>query len=393
MQSLSVKKGNLQSVIQIPASKSYANRALIVAAITSHSPKIFNIPGSTDVKNLILALKQIGLKTQEDDGFRFLNSFPECESGDQIINIGDGGTTARFLAALLLLGQRSYQLVLGGRLKDRPWNEFLSIASRLGAKAELKENILTIQGPVKFPEKLEIDCSKTTQFATAFSLLETITKTKIIPVNLNSSQSYWKMTDRVVSEIKSQKTFEIPRDWSSASYALAFGSLNQEIFFPGLYYDPFQADAKLFQILQKLGCLSQNQDGLRVKKTLLDLDFQLDVSDCLDLVPTLGFLLSHIHGHHELRGIENLVHKESNRLSEIVKLLKIFQKKAHLTDGILHIEGTSSTISSQVDLVMPEDHRMVMAGTLFLLNHGGGTISPQDAVKKSYPDFFTTISA
>jgi 5-enolpyruvylshikimate-3-phosphate synthase len=34
---------------------------------------------------------------------------------------------------------------------------------------------------------------------------------------------------------------------------------------------------------------------------------------------------------------------------------------------------------------------MVMTGTLFLLHHGGGTISPSEAVCKSYPDFFNLI--
>lgn len=393
MQSLSVKKSNLISVIQIPASKSYANRALIVAALSNQSPKIKNIPQSTDVKNLINALKQVGLKTLEDDGLQFLNSFPDCELGDQVIPIGDGGTTARFFATFLLLGRCSYQLELGGRLKDRPWEEFLKLASSLGAKAELNGNILLIKGPAKFPEILEVDCSKTTQFATAFALLENVTKTKVIPLHLNSSQSYWKMTDKVTSDIKFQSTYEIPRDWSSASYPLAFGALNQDIFFPGLIYDPHQADAKFFDILQNLACLDQMADGLAVRKLIVEQSIDMDVSDCLDLVPALSFFLSHLKGHHKLYGIENLVHKESDRLSEILKLLKTFEKEALVKDGILHIKGNSSKLSSSVNLSLPEDHRMVMAGTLFLLHHGGGTISPQDAVKKSYSDFFSIISA
>jgi 5-enolpyruvylshikimate-3-phosphate synthase len=49
-------------------------------------------------------------------------------------------------------------------------------------------------------------------------------------------------------------------------------------------------------------------------------------------------------------------------------------------------------MASLVDLDLPDDHRMVMTGTLFLLYHNGGTIRPAEAVNKSYPSFFEIIS-
>lgn len=391
MQSLSVKKSLLKSTIEIPASKSYANRALIVAAISPHSPKIFNLPDSTDVINLISALKQIGLKTDESGGLQFLNSFPDCETSDQKIEIGDGGTTARFIAAMLLLGKKSYALKLGGRLKDRPWDEFISIARNLGAKAELQNDILSIQGPAKFPMQLKVDCARTTQFATAFALITPSSQCEIQPVNLSSSQSYWEMTRKIIGDLNKAESYFVPRDWSSASYPLAFGALNQEIKFPGLHPDLYQADAKFFNILKSLGCAFDNKDGIVVTKIKTSGNQSIDVSDCLDLVPTLGFFLSHLVGQHTLTGIGNLAHKESDRLSEVISLLKNFGRNAFVQDGKLIIEGTNQMVNQAIDLVLPDDHRMVMAGTLFLLHHEGGSVSPKEAVKKSYPDFFSII--
>lgn len=392
MQSLSVNKGLLKSSIEIPASKSYANRALVIAAIIKDSPKIFNLPESTDVLNLIKALKQVGLKTKEDDGFQFLNSFPACEISDQVIEIGDGGTTARFISAMLLLGKKQYTLKLGGRLKDRPWDEFITLARSLGAQADLTDGELKIKGPARFPEKLNIDCSRTTQFATAFSLISPASHCSIHPVNMTSSQSYWRMTEKIIEEFQNSHSYYVPRDWSSASYPLAFGALNQEIKFPGLLYDSFQADAKFFNILKDLGCVNESDDGIIVSRISSSKDLTIEVSDCLDLVPTLGYFLAHLGGKHVLSGIENLAHKESDRLSEVISLLKVFERKAIVQDGKLIIEGKNTRINRPVDLVLPDDHRMVMACTLFLLHHEGGSVSPKEAVKKSYPDFFSIIS-
>jgi len=139
--------------------------------------------------------------------------------------------------------------------------------------------------------------------------------------------------------------------------------------------------------------VSDSSSGIDVTPSLKEGDLNLDVSDCLDLVPTLAYFLAHIKGRHTLSGIENLVHKESDRLSEVRKLLSHFERSTDIQDNSLIIEGHHQIIQESKNLVMPEDHRMVMVGTLFLLHHHGGTIYPAEAVNKSYPGFFEIISS
>jgi 3-phosphoshikimate 1-carboxyvinyltransferase len=390
MKTLKVSPGLLPSVIHIPPSKSYANRALILASISSKNILIKNMPKASDVTFLLSALKKIGLEIQEDkDTVRIQNSFPQCEiPNGSIIEIGEGGTTARFLASMLLLGSQPYTLILGERLKDRPWQEFILLANKLGAQAELQGNKLTLRGPIKFVENVEIDCSETTQFASGLQLALAFTQTKVTPLDLKSSESYWEMTKVIIEELKLKDEFFVPMDWSSASYPMAFGALRQNIFFPGLKHDPFQADAKFFSILNQLGAVQETPEGLRVKPNITQKDFSLDVSDCLDLVPALAFLLAHIDGTHELLGIKNLVHKESNRLEEVMKLLEEFGFKSSSDGFVLHIEGSHSLRGVSADLQLPDDHRMVMTGAMFLRYHQGGSVTPSSAVDKSYPDFF-----
>lgn len=388
-----IKPGLLPHSIEIPTSKSYANRALILAAIKQSLTTLKNLPESTDVQFLLEALKKIGLDIHQDNNVVTIkNSFPECEK-DQIpsIEIGEGGTTARFLASLLCLGSNEYTLILGERLKQRPWKEFTQLVQKLGGSAQLEGERLTIKGPISFPENLEIDCSETTQFASGFQLVSAFTDTIIIPLNLKSSQSYWEMTKKMIQSFRDVSEYAIPLDWSSASYALAFGALNQEISFPHLSYDFFQADAKFYLVLKSLGIITDLENGILLKPLKIEKSFDLDVSDCLDLVPSLAFYLCHIEGVHHLWNVQNLIHKESNRLEEVIKLLGHFGKKAFYQEGNLVIEGNPSRVKDEIHLSLPDDHRMVMTASLFLLHHSGGSLSPEEAVNKSYPQFFSLI--
>ena len=118
---LVIRPGGMIDSVQVPSSKSYANRALILASLREEEILLRNMPHATDVTHLISALQQIGLSiTQDKKSLRISGSFPECETKDQLISVGEGGTTARFLAVLLLKGKMKYSLKLGNRLKDRP---------------------------------------------------------------------------------------------------------------------------------------------------------------------------------------------------------------------------------------------------------------------------------
>jgi 3-phosphoshikimate 1-carboxyvinyltransferase len=392
MPSLKVSQGHFKSPISIPPSKSYANRLLILASIKPEKVSIRNLPQATDTVYLFKALKALGLEIkQTGETLTISDSFPSCEKTSLKIEVGEGGTTARFLAGLLSRGNLPHTLILGNKLKTRPWDEFIGFINHHGGRAELKDNELCIQGPLNLPSEVEVDCLRTTQFASALALAYPATIIK--PVNLGSSLSYWEMTIDLIKTSQKQSEFLVGLDWSSASYPLAFGALNQPLFFPHLYPDHLQADSKFYDLLKGLGCLQECEGGLKVLPLeKFEHSITMDVSDCLDLVPSLAFFLAHLKATHELKGIENLIHKESNRLEEVLKLLEIFHRKAWVKENSLFIVGSEERISTAQSLIFPDDHRMVMTGTLFLLHHAGGEISPSQAVSKSFPEFFQNLA-
>ncbi len=104
-------------------------------------------------------------------------------------------------------------------------------------------------------------------------------------------------------------------------------------------------------------------------------------------MPALIYFLSHVKGVHEVRGIQNLQFKESDRLSELEKILEKFERKFERKSESILICGDRHMVNTQMSLVLPDDHRIVMTGCLFLRHHAGGLISPIESVAKSYPEF------
>ena len=139
--------------IKIPTSKSFANRALMIAAVAKEDITIENIAPSTDVKTMISILKTIGLSIEEKNyTLKIRDSFPQCEKTirdkSTIVFAGDGGTTSRFITALLSLGEKEYKVVLEGHMKKRPMEGILAILESLGVKAQKQEDAsILINGP------------------------------------------------------------------------------------------------------------------------------------------------------------------------------------------------------------------------------------------------------
>ncbi len=395
MKTYNIFSGTINSEIILPRSKSYANRLLILAAQSKKETIISHLPDADDVKLLLEALKKIGILHRiQDHTHYFFGAFPTCVSLSSPISldVGEGGTTARFLAAMLALDHHEYQLHLTGKLAQRPWLELMEALSSLGAKMNLRDHLLTIQGPVHFKEKtLSISAKRSTQFASALKLAfsEYI---KIVPENLSASKSYWRLTEDLVEKFKTVNHFVIPVDWSGASYPLCFAALSSETYFPGLHYDSHQADSKLFDILNQLGAIKKmDEDGLTVTPIKnRSHSLKLKVEDCLDLVPALCFLLSHLEGTHELSGVSNLVHKESDRLNEVMNLMSQFERVSSydLSTDTLTIHGSLTKLSSSPSIQTAPDHRMVMTASLFLKYHSGGSVAHPEAVEKSFHSFF-----
>jgi 3-phosphoshikimate 1-carboxyvinyltransferase len=395
------KINSFRKKIEIPSSKSYANRALILGALVGNSFKISNVPNSSDVQNLLICLKKIGLNVIENnDEVFFLNSFPSCELDTDekiILATGDGGTTNRFLMALLALGKNTYELIPSEKMSERPMTELADALRELDVQIISNNNSwYEIKGPMNLNEKkiIDVDCSRSTQFASALKLVLFNQKIKINLKNVKSSEDYIHMTEKVIHDASKNRGLRIPVDFSSAGYPLALAALIGEVEISNCHFiDDFQADSVLLDILEESGALVDiNENGLLVKNNGRLKAFKVDGADCPDLIMTLAFIASYADGTSELRGVNCLRYKESDRLVGILNLLNEF-KITHSYDVDLDmIKITGGQFLNDKKNILPErDHRMVMISYLYLKINGGGELYNIDCVEKSFPDFLKVM--
>jgi 3-phosphoshikimate 1-carboxyvinyltransferase len=391
-----VRKRTFNKKIEIPCSKSYANRAIILGALIGNGFKVINAGESTDVLSTLEVLRLIGLKIESNEReLIFVNSFPDCEDiKDNPIEIatGDGGTTNRFLIALLSLGKNSYRFNPSERMSERPIDDLLLplIKNNVSIKKNCGNSWIEIKGPLIFPNTFDVDCALSTQFASALKL---ISFNKIVNFNLSNilaSESYISMTDSVINEVNQKKSYTVPIDFSSLSYPLALAVLDGEVTVVNCHeIDTNQADAIFIDILKKSGAnISFTNMGLYVDNTSLIEGFDVDIRTCPDLFMTLAFVASYANGKSEFKNLEVLKHKESNRILAVLEILDLFKVNYSYNSGLesLVIYGNTPKNSS-IDVKPVRDHRIVMMSYLFLRHNSGGLVNNIDCIKKSFPNF------
>ncbi len=387
-----------RNVINVPSSKSYINRALIIASITEEPVTIINVSYSQDVLDLINNLKKLGLKIiQKDDQVIIQNSFPSCENENKTssFNLGEGGTTSRFFMALLSLGRKSYTVDVSPSMRKRPVEPLLDSLKKLEVKIDTTPDIypISLRGPIR-PKDIEIDCGLSTQFFTAIRLITHQLKMNIKPLNLKSSLTYVKMTEEIIQQLNQYNKFEVPVDFSSLANMAALGLVFDGVEISNCFKkDEFQSDSQILNFIEmQNGHYYFSANGLEIKPLAKIIPFEWDCADCLDLVPVLCFMAAKARGKTLLRNVENLIYKESNRLEEIQKILADFGVNSSFDykKRELQINGTG-VIKPLKEYRPVADHRLVMMSALFLIASGGGKIYNTEAVNKSFPGFFEIL--
>ncbi len=379
--------------ITVPTSKSVATRALILASRISRPIWLKNLPDSTDVINLKNALELVGIEfKKKGNDICVLNSFPECEKSSPLtLDTGDGGTTNRFLLSLLSKGKRKYRVRMDKEMRQRPLEELISVLKNCGAHIFWKDDVLVLKGPVKeLTDSIEVDCSRSSQFASSLALcFDQDFKLK----NFNSSQSYFELTQSMKKDFFNFiEDYEIPTDMSSLSYPLALASVLGKVEITNFKYDSLQPDSIFINILKDIGVevfLSENR--LIVKKSTFNRPIDLDCSSFPDLVPTLCFLATKIKGINKLKGLNVLVHKESDRLRGCFNLLKKLGVDVELHGDELCINGNPDKKLKKFSFKAPRDHRMVMMAAMLMASNSGGSIDGFHHINKSYSSFADLI--
>jgi 3-phosphoshikimate 1-carboxyvinyltransferase len=409
--------GPLAGAIRPPGSKSITNRALVCAALAEGRSTLPGALDSEDTRVMIEALRQVGLEVGHDPGhetIRVSGCGGRVPAGRADLDVANSGTTMRFLAAMLTLGQGTFRLDGTPRMRQRPIQDLLDALGQLGADAQSESQNgcppVAIRAAGLPGGKATIAGNISSQFLSGLLLAAPYAEG---PVELAVagplvSKPYVRMTLAVMSafgvrvEVDGLERFVVPAgqryrgcvypiepDASAASYFFAAAAITGgKVTVEGLSRDSLQGDVAFCDCLAQMGCEVQYGPGsiTVVGKPLRGIE--VDMNAISDTVQTLAAVALLAHGPTRITGVAHIRHKETDRIGALAtELRKLGAEVEERSDGLEIVPGPLR--GARIDTY--DDHRMAMSLALVGLALPGVIIRDPGCTAKTYPQFFDDL--
>lgn len=314
------------------------------------------------------------------------------------VDVADCGAAYRFMMTLLAVTPGQWRLTGTPRLLDRPIDELVEVLLDIGANIRRESNGWLIEGKPLRAETLTINCSRSSQFASALLLISSklgLKTLNIIPADAGSLP-YVRMTLACLhQEVKVPAIQNIPADlglpgdWSAAVfwYAMALLHPDNEYELQNLSLNSIQGDVVVAEWFARMGVKSiPTAQGIRLSADSAQSRQPMifDVADHPDLVPVMAALACLLPADFTFLHIQNLRYKESDRAQRLAEQLASFAEVVDLKEDVFRIKGkTKSTWPSPpYRFQTMGDHRLAMA---FLLFGNDAILDDVECLRKSYP--------
>ena len=389
--------------VDLPASKSISNRALIIHALSGGSTLPENLSDCDDTSVIIEALR----------------TMPEE------INIKAAGTAMRFMTAYLSVTPGTHILTGTERMKHRPIGILVDALRTLGANIEYigEEGYppLRITGSTLKGGLLEIHGNVSSQYISALlmigpmlkdgltlRLLDHIISRPYIDLTLwmmgeFGAEAEWTSADTITVSPKPYKSrdYFIENDWSGASYWYEMLALNgdpeSEIRLTGLMDGSKQGDSITRYIFSLLGVktkLQSKKAGIPQTITLKKNGhcvpkLEYDFVNCPDLAQTFVVACAAMNIPFHFTGLSTLKIKETDRIEALkTEMRKLGYVVKDIDGSELLWDGERCEPSLEQGIDTYEDHRMALAFAPYAMKHNGLVINNPQVVTKSYPHYW-----
>jgi len=332
--------------IYVPGSKSITNRALILAALADGQTILENALVSDDSRYCAEGLRQLGFSVSAEsideatarfmiDGQR--GRIPATEAD---LFVGNSGTTARFLTAMVCLGKGTYRLDGVARMRERPIAPLIDALRELGAHIEATGIAahfpLTIHADELSGGLTHLDASASSQYLSALLMAAPYAHApiKIELTGTPVSEPYIATTIRMMAQFgvvvstAGDRQFTVPAgvyrgrryivepDASNASYFFAAAAVTGgKVRVPHLMRDSLQGDIRFLDVLAAMGCtVEYNADAVTVTGPTQLHGLEVDMNAISDTAQTLAAIAPYADAPVTIRNIAHVRHKETDRL-------------------------------------------------------------------------------
>lgn len=407
--------------VNVPGSKSITNRALPIAALADGETVLTGALFSDDTQYMVGALNQLGIRVTSDpaaQSFTIVGSGGKIPAKEAEIFLGNSGTSMRFLAAMVALGQGTYVLDGVPRMRERPIDPLLGALKELGVSA----SSLMVEGypPIRIEasgipgDTVSMAGDKSSQYFTGLLMAAPYAQNGMT-INVEGdlvSQPYIDITadvmaafgvDAEIDEDYRQfsvapgqryqgQVYAIEPDASNASYFFAAAAVTGgEVRVDGLGIESLQGDLDFVYILEEMGATVDVRDNETIVRgpeggQLRGGDF--DMTEVSDTAQTLAAIAPFADSPVTIRGVAHNRIKETDRISAVaVELRKLGQQVEEFEDGMTITPGPVTP----AEIETYDDHRMAMSFGVTSLRAPGIRILDPGCTAKTFPDYWDRL--
>ena len=407
------------AVVTVPGSKSYTNRALVLAALAAGTSTLRGALVADDTDAMATALEQLGVRIERAEGGTVIvvhGLAGELPPGPRRLDARLSGTTSRFLLPLLALGPGPYVLDGLAPLRRRPMGPTVDGLRALGAsvddmgEGEPGHLPLTVSGAATAGGAISVPADLSSQFVSGLLMAGPLMPEGLDLTMLGPpvSRPYLTMTvaamrafgveverpadDRFVVQPGRYVAadYRVEPDASAASYLFAAAAITGgRVRVEGLGEGSLQGDLAVVEVLSQMGAEATVTDGwTEVRGTGRLHGVDVDLADLPDMAQTVAAVAVFADSPTRVRGVEIVRHHETDRIAAVVAELRRCGIDAdEHPDGFTIHPGTPRPAA----IATYDDHRMAMSFALLGLRAPGIEILDPGCVSKTFPAYFDVL--
>ena len=433
----------------MPSSKSFAQRAIIAAALANGTSHLSGYSPCGDNESAISVARALGAQVSVGGNIIVITGIgaaPGCLSLSEL-HTGESGFLTRMMIPLLAVLSPEPVRVTGEKtLLERPLSDAHDIMAAYGIRLfpESNKNVsderkadcylpLKVAGPL-IPGRADISGKGGSQLISGLLAALPLSEGKStvyvhdprsIPYLFITVDVLKKFGIRMSSEMEGDDEFletqdwslctglnfhvrggqrykaadfSIEADWSGAAPFLVAGAIFGDVEVTGLDTTSLQADISIMDILMQAGAsmsqLDEPTGSIHIRRAPLS-PFEADLNNCPDLFPMVAVLAAFCPGDSHILGVQRLRHKETDRASAIQEMLLQMGVPVTIDDDEMTITGMGLTQRLATGQLLKgghyashADHRMVMALQVASLGADSPVvIDDVTCVAKSFPHF------
>lgn len=412
--------GPVDADVTLPGSKSYTNRALVLAALADGTSTLREALFSDDTEVMVDSLHRLGIPvtaSSEERAFVVEGRAGRIPAERADLFVGNSGTTARFLTAVTALGHGEYTIDGVARMRQRPIQPLLDALRQLGVDAASVTGNgcppVVVRARGLRGGRVRLAGNLSSQYLSALLMVGPCTDEGLeLEVDGDLvSKPYVDLTVRAMQEFGATvqcdgydrfvvpgkqgyraRTVAIEPDATAASYFFALAAVTGgRVRVRHLGLRSAQGDVRFVDVLEQMGCTVRREpDAITLEGPARLRGVDVDMNAISDTVQTLAAIAPLASGPVVIRNVAHIRHKETDRIHALATELRRLGVVVHeFPDGLAIYPspvrpGTVHTY---------DDHRMAMSFAVLGCRVPGITIEDPGCVAKTFPDFFERLAA